>query len=55
VPGSTGIPKAESSDSIGVNVFGRALKLGENGEVVTSVGGIWVIDFEQSSLIALNN
>jgi hypothetical protein len=38
-----------------VNVFGSALKFGENGEGVARVRRLFVTDFEQHGAIALDN
>jgi hypothetical protein len=38
-----------------VDVLGRALQLGKNGELVTGVTSLRVVDFEQRGFVALND
>jgi hypothetical protein len=55
VSGCASIPKAQAGDSVGVNVLGRALQLGENAQIVTGISGVWMVDFQQCGLVALND
>jgi hypothetical protein len=38
-----------------VNVFWSSLQFGEDCQIVSGISGLRVVNFEQSSFIALNN
>ena len=51
----SGIPKTQSSNSVGVNVFWCALKFCEDRQFVTSIFSLWMICFEQDCAVRLHN
>ena len=53
--GSAGVPEAKFCDSVGVNVLGGTLELGKNGQIVSGINRIGVINLKQSGLVALND
>jgi hypothetical protein len=55
MPSGSGVPKAKPGDSISVNVFWSSLQFGEYCQIMSGISGLRVVNFEQSSFIALNN
>ncbi|CAB4615404.1 unannotated protein [freshwater metagenome] len=55
VTGGTRIPEAKFCNSVGVNVLGSTLELSKNGQIVSGINRIGVINLKQSGLVALNN
>ena len=53
--GRAGVPQAEASDAVGVDVLRGALELGEDGEVVAGVPGIRMRDLKQDRSVTLDN
>ena len=53
--GGARVPQAEPGDAVGVDVLGRALELGEHGEVVPCILGGRMRDLEQDGAVALDD
>ena len=55
VAGGAGVPQRQRGDAVGVDVFGRALQLGERGDRGARRTGLLMVDFEQHRLIGLHD
>ena len=50
-----GVPQRQRSDAVGVDVFGRALQLGERGDRGARCACLLMVDFEQHRLVGLHD
>ena len=55
VAGCAGVPQRQRGDAVGVDVFGRALQLGERGDRGPRRAGLLVVDLEQHRLVGLHD
>ena len=55
VAGGAGVPQAEGGEPVGVDVLGRALELGEGGDVGPAGGAVGMVDVEQQGAVGLDD
>ena len=55
MPGSTCVPQAQWSQTVGVDVFWGSLQLGERRYLDTAVVGLFMIDLEKERSIGLDD
>jgi hypothetical protein len=55
VAGGAGVPQRQRCDAVGVDVFRRALELGERRDRRARCGSVGVVDLEQQRLVGLDD
>ncbi len=55
VAGGAGVPEAEGAQPVGVDVLGRALELGEGGDVGPARLGVGMVDLQQQGPVGLDD
>ena len=55
VSGGAGVPEGEGCHAVGVDVLGCPFQLRERGDLLTTRVGECVVDFEQESLVGLDD